>query len=104
MRWDEPFVAGGDTEPDALDLLLLCLECECAWGPDAGLPDVEPWLLLVRCRWLPEWEELELTEVEEPAASACAYGGLKDPPCCDPLGRQSGSWFEDPWRCGRRYG
>ena len=39
-----------------------------------GAPD-DPWVLLVRWRVLPELDEAELTEVDDPAASARTYGG-----------------------------
>ena len=51
MRGEEPFVGGGEVEPDAVDLLLPCFECACPDGTGAGpRSEVEPWLLLARCR------------------------------------------------------
>lgn len=65
-----------------LDAALLLPRTLPAGGGDfAPLVDgaEELWRLLVRWRELPEWEDAELTEVEEPAASARAYGGWKGP-------------------------
>lgn len=39
----------------------------------------DPWVLLVRWRVPAEFDPVELTEVDDPAASARTYGGWKGP-------------------------
>ena len=61
------------------------LEFVRPWPLEAGarplLPGAAdgPWVLLVRWRVLPELDEAELTEVDDPAASARTYGRWKEP-------------------------
>ncbi len=106
---DEEANDGRDTADDALDaaepvrwcgldalgtvlgagaVLLLLRPFPAGGGDFPPLADgaEEPWRLLVRWRELPEWDEAELTDVDEPAASVRAYGGWKGPPRQSPGG------------------